>query len=365
MPLEIVPYGREHEGMVQRFNDRMAAAGSRWRFYDSHRVDWVSKDGVADASVWRDYYVAVEDGAEVRGGYCLKHQKFRLFGENVWLASWQGPVSEGLVDRRYSRVAVMFFMHMERLQSNLYVWGGSEKLLGFLKNAEWHLTGTSVYLFVRNARPFARNFRPLRTSGRKRAALDMAAATGLADLGASAYRLIHQRRAAEFERISAFGIWADDIWAMATAQYDMVAFRDAASLNHLMAGDGWPEVVLIKVLSGGQPVGWAALKISKMEDDQRFGDMTVGSLVDCLALPGKEEMVVSAAVELLCDQGSDVIMTNVTHPVWDKALKRCGFFASKNRRTFGVSPSFGIKAGTGLVAGAHFTPIDGDGPRGL
>src|SRR4051812_25031888 len=101
MAMQIVPYGEEHEPLVRAFNQRLHEAGSTWEFYDQHVPGWVPRDATRDQSVWREYYVAVQDGPTARGAYCLKPQAFVVDGQERTLANWQGPVSEGEVNNRF------------------------------------------------------------------------------------------------------------------------------------------------------------------------------------------------------------------------------------------------------------------------
>ena len=104
MALEIVEHAVEYEDRVRAFNDRMKQKGSSWAFWVHPVPKWPPKKG--NQSVWRQYYLALDDKKEVRGGYCLKRQTFWFGGQVHQIASFQGPVSEGVVDGKYGLVAV-------------------------------------------------------------------------------------------------------------------------------------------------------------------------------------------------------------------------------------------------------------------
>ena len=56
-----------------------------------------------------------------------------------------------------------------------------------------------------------------------------------------------------------------------------------------------PRWIRLKVTFEGKVVGWAVVLNVPMHDHNYFGNMRVGSLIDCLALPGMEDKVVVAA----------------------------------------------------------------------
>ncbi len=371
MTQKIVSYEASHIRMVQDFNARMAAAGSDWAFYETNVPDWIPHDSARSQNVWREYFVVIENDAEVRGGYCLKPQKFLLRGADIWISNFQGPVSEGLVNPRYSLLALSFMAHMQRLQPRLYAWAASERMIALLQTLRWRIFWTPFFFRVLKPGRFLRQASHLRSHRRTRILLDGFARSGL---GALAFRLLQARWRrtggveVQVETVHRFGPWADDIWAAARAHYTLIAQRDAATLNDLMATPGWPNATILRISSGGQTVGWVAIRTNRMHGDARFGDMHVGSVIDALSLPGHERSVVGAATRALEDRDVDMIATNFSHPTWGAAFRSSGYIPLQNRRIFAVSPK--LEQATepvdeAFLAGVHLTPIDGDGPRGL
>src|SRR3954467_13558740 len=103
MPLEIVSYSSEHTAPVAAFNERVPAQGAPFELSKSPLAEWLPKgDG---ARVWREFFLAL-DGADVRGGFTLRRQEFWLRGAVVPGGNYQGPLSEGLWDRRYMMAGV-------------------------------------------------------------------------------------------------------------------------------------------------------------------------------------------------------------------------------------------------------------------
>lgn len=372
MAITIAAYETEHEPLVQAFNARMSALGTHWQFYDKAAPEWLPRS--AGAPMWRDYYVAVDDTPAARGAYCLKHQRFLIQGEVVVAAGIQGPVSEGLVDPKFGTMALHLIRDMQQREPNLFCWGASERLLGVLRRMKWTEIQTPVALHVVKAGRFLRMNRFLRTSGKVRLVSDILARTGLgsvlAPLGQFGVRVAAGglgRRAAKVIEEARFGPWADEVWEAARSAYSFIAERDSVSMNALLPADGWPEATILRLERGGVTIGWAAARDAQLHDNGRFGDMKVGSIVDCLARPGEEATVIDAATHHLRERGVDVIVGNFASPIWHRALKQCGYLLSRNRRLLILSPPLAAKL-EGLpdpAAGIHLTLLDGDGPLGL
>jgi hypothetical protein len=361
MTIEIVPYAPEHRPLVRELNARLAAAGSRWSFYEDDRPDWLARE--EGVPVWREQFVAVEDGAAVRGAYVLKSQEFLVEDKRVQLASWQGPVSEGDVDNRYAFLALQLLRDMQRREPLLYGWGATDRMEELLRRLHWRTVETPFLLRVVKPVRFLRRNAYLRRTQRDRALLDAAAMTGVGSIGIRALqtrvRRVRTRGAVVEKR---FGPWADEVWEAAQGRYAFVADRSSRSLNALFPEHGWPEAEILRL-----PEGWAAVRDQQLQGDVRFGDLRLGSIVDAFGPPEAAPEVVAAAARHLARGGVDLVVANFSHPAWIAGFRAAGFVVVPNRRHFAVSPGL-AKAYPkldALVPGMHLTPIDGDGPRGL
>ena len=79
MGIEVVPYSADREGEVVAFNRRMHEGGTRWGWYEQAVDEWLPRrPGV---KVWREHFLAIEDGRDVRGAYALKPQEWLVHGE--------------------------------------------------------------------------------------------------------------------------------------------------------------------------------------------------------------------------------------------------------------------------------------------
>lgn len=168
------------------------------------------------------------------------------------------------------------------------------------------------------------------------------------------------------ESVDRFSSWADEIWKQARNQYAMIAVRDALILNRLYP-PGNKRFIRIKVLQQGKVIGWAVILSTKMNGHKFFGDMRVGSVVDCLALPGKEWQIVAAATGQLEHHGVDIIVTNQLHRSWCKAFVKNGYLSGPSNFIFSASQELANKLHPFEinVSRVHMTRGDGDGPYNL
>ena len=71
---------------VHAFDLRMRAGGSPWGFFVEPQPDWIPRR--PGQNVWREYYVAVDDGNAVRGAFALKPQDWRVRGQTSVVTDW-------------------------------------------------------------------------------------------------------------------------------------------------------------------------------------------------------------------------------------------------------------------------------------
>jgi hypothetical protein len=166
--------------------------------------------------------------------------------------------------------------------------------------------------------------------------------------------------------VTSFSSWADALWVQAKGHYAMIAVRDAAILNTLYPNSD-KRFRRIRVLYRGAVVGWAVVMSTPMKNHSYFGDMRVGSVVDCLAVPGAEPQVVAMATQHLIGHRVDIIVTNQLHEAWCKAFARNGYLYGPSNFLFAASPKFTetLHPFEVNVSRVHMTHGDEDGPINL
>jgi hypothetical protein len=374
MPIRVIPHSAEYSDGVLAFNARMRAGGSKWGFYVDPEPDWIPRR--PDAPVWREYHLAVEDEALVRGAYALKPQRWLIRGRLEWVTDWQGPFTEGAVDVRYGALALRMMRDMLKKYPLLYSTGHggpNEPVVQLLRSLGWTLYPTLFCFRVLRPYRFLRQNGYLRKSRRHAAVLDGLAISGLGALGihalhgASLLRHAGRRTQAMATVVQEFGEWTNDVWRDGCSSYECVAVRDRDMMNVLMPRTGWPGGTRLKIENQGRVVGWAVVHDKQMRNDARFGNLYVAQISDCFASPADAYAVIAATHAYAASLGVDLVCSNQSHPAWVSALQRCGYLALQGRRLFAVSPQLQARMEPfeTTVQGLHLTNMDGHGPHGF
>lgn len=374
MAIQIVPHSAERRGAVLEFNQRMREGGSPWSFYADPEPEWIPKR--PGQNVWREYYLAVEDDAAVRGAFALKPQDWLINGQVQVVTDWQGPFSEGAIDVRHGTLGLRMIRDMLKKRPLLYSWGhggDDQPVVQMLRKMNWLLHPTPFCLWVEKPARFLRLNAQLRKSALRRTVLDLLAHSGLGWLG---LRAMHaalrlkapgRRSSASAVEVAEFGPWADDLWNRCKGSYSAIAVRDAASMNALAPAGAWPPVTRLRIERGSQVIGWALVMDTQMKAEHRFGDLRVGSIVDCLADPSDAGGVVMAATRHLTQRGVDIVVSNQAHPGWARGFAQNGYAVLQNKRLFAMSPALqeALAPFAQVSQGLHLTNMDGHGPMAL
>jgi hypothetical protein len=341
---------------VRRFNTKLAAS----REYADFQLPGRPAEGC---------FLAVDGGA-VRGGYLLNPQCFAFRGEVRTVAHYKGPISEGVLDKAYSGIGAQMLRTALKEQPLLFglgMGGFDNPLPRMLAAMGWKLAAVPFYALVLKPRRFLRELRAVRGSLLRRAAMELARATG------AGWLAIHlaQRGSAvrapgcgfHWEVVSRFGPWADAVWEKSHRRYAMIALRDREALGTLYP-ESEERFVRVRVSDGAVPVGWAVVLATPMRDHKHFGNLRVGSIVDCLALAGSEHAVIAAATDALKRRDVDLMISNQMHRDWGAALRRAGFFSGPSNFVFAASQALSalvepMEANCGEI---HLNRGDGDGP---
>ncbi len=344
MSLEIVAYTQEAVPAVREFNQRLLAGGGL-----------LAGDAVADRQFpetpdpgWMpgmELFLAVE-GSMVRGGYILRRQHFSVGGGTLPAAHYRLPLSEGIVNRAYAMLGLRMVRDALSREPRLYglgMGGWDQPLPQMLKRLGWSMCAVPFYFKVVHPFPFLRHIRALRTSPLRRAVLDAAAYTGAGWLGMKALGLTtpFSRRLppGAADLAPGFSPWADDVWERSQTGYALLGERDAATLDQLYPAS---DPRFLRVRAAG---GWAVLLDTQMQGHKQFGDMRVGTIVDCLAPPESAGAVIRAGARHLEQRGVDLIVSNQLHGAWSKALVESGFRPGPSNYLLALSPALAEAAG--------------------
>jgi hypothetical protein len=366
--LRLERYGTEHVVAARAFNERMRAAHATTPFLLPEAASTPSPDGTTPP-VAQQQYIVLEREA-VRGGVIVQQHQHWMAGETRIAWNLQAPLSEGIVDRRYSCVAGFLMNELLRRNALLYSVGMGSAALPYprlLRALRWRLDEVPFYFRVCHARTFLREARALRSSTSRRVLFDLAALSGIGPLG---IRLLQEARRASLtggpavsQQISAFDTWADEVWQEARPDYGWCAARDQSTLSCL-----YPEKLdrlKLRVQLRGKTIGWAVALVRDLRDHKYFGSLRLGMIVDCMAPQQYAPYVVRAAAAALEDIRVDLIVSNQSHGAWRAAFKRSGFLSGPSNYLLGVSPGLSASMRARDCELAHVNRGDGDGTVNL
>lgn len=366
MSVDVVPYTATYIGEVRQFNRRITIGGEgEFQLPENPREFEHSAGGPIPVECW----LAVQDGI-VRGGYLLRRQDFAFAGSIRNIAFYTLPVSEGAIDRVYAPVSIHMVTSATAkapLMFALGMGGVNKRLPRFLHAFGWKLH--EIPFLFRAVRPgrVLRNVTAIRTTPLRRVILDVAAFTGGAWVAIGALQALrhqaHPNDAVRYEETPEFGSWADSVWNACVDSYAMIGVRDSRALNALYPGT-MSRITRLKVCSGRSVIGWAVVRNTQMKAHKDFGDLHVGTLVDCLAPLQEAPLIVKAAQRFLEGRGVNLIISNQCHESWRSALLGIGFLKGPSNFVLAASPGLSklLDPFDGNVSRIHLTRGDGDGP---
>jgi hypothetical protein len=365
----IVPYAQVHIPAVKDFNARLRRGGfTAMTFPESPEPSWLLHGD--RIRLYCELFLAVDGDGVVRGGYSLKHQLFRVQGKLVEIGFCQYPISESVIDPKYSFIGAMLFRDAMQRQEYMYalgIGGHNEPYAKALRALHWQLHSVPFYFMVVRTAAFLRNVQILRSSSWSRMVCDFpASAIVLAPLIHTAQwvRGLRSRFAPRVasEVVPEFGEWANAMWEEAADTMAFAALRDTAVLNVEYPPDG--PCVKLKCTHHGDTVGWVVVLATRMNQHRHFGSLMLGTIVDCMALKGFETSVVDSAIKYLRSLHVDLIVSNQNHETWRKALVSTGFSRGPSNYILGLSSRTAaelepLKQNLPI---AHLTRGDGSGP---
>jgi len=358
--ISIEVYSAQHEPAAAAFNRRMRDANAPTDFL-------LAESSVAPrtwAGVTVTQWVAVDGDGQVRGGVLSWDQQGVVGSGAQRVINLQSPLSEGIIDPAYILVGsqiIKFFLHQTPY---VYIVGmGSENrpLPRVLKAMGW--TVRAVPFFFRMIRPArcVRELGPLRNSAWKRIAGSLAAATGVASIGAM---VLHRatsvrQKAAEYaaEEVTSWGGWATDVWSAFAPSIKFSVRRDSETLSfYYPLRDGKLKAWQLKrdtVIEG-----WFAIAISSMCANAYFGNLRVATLTDCVGSPNAIRSGCKLAVEEARRLGADLLITNQTYSLLQEACSGSGWRRGPSNFLLATSKTLTKEMDPELV---YVTRRDGDG----
>jgi hypothetical protein len=373
MPLRFAFETAADRPALERLAGRLSAAGAETADWPL-RFSWNRLPGAAGADCAfpvRRRRLLAWDGDEVRGAVNFFEHELFFAGslEPIAFAWSNGLFSESVIDRQYAIMPVLLLREALSRQPRQMTIGpiGTEapfpKLLIALG---WSHQPVPVLILPVRTAVVAREIRRLSQYPKLRAVARGAAAVGLTslvDLGLTGLRRLRHARNVRVEEVDRFDGWSDAVWHTVQPRYGALARRDGFALDRLYR-PGDRRLIRLKVSRArGPPLGWIALTMRENANDPDYGNLCLGFLADCLALPEDAGAVVAAGVERLVDAGVDLIRARFTHAAWLAAARRIGFVPVSAATRFFASPL--LTTSLPSLQSVHLTHGDNDGPPQL
>jgi hypothetical protein len=365
MQIEIQPYSGGHEPAARALNERLRAGGE----FEFQVPERMPEEPPSSAHIRNCNYLAFE-GSTARGGFLLAtFPGCFADGQEITVINCREPISEGIVDSKYSLLALRLLKYMQQQGKLLFALGmGSEeaRFTRLLKSAGWTIQPVPFLFRVANASRFVRELKLLQ-GGRRRVLARAAALTGAAKLGIATLQFrqgLAGWRAKEYrmEEVSAWGPWADTLWDHFRPRCSFSVKRDGAVLSELYRL-GRDRSIGFLVKRRGEAVGWAAAQNTRFTDHKYFGAMQVGTILDCIAPPDAIEATISLVTRELAHRGADLIVTNQSYAPYIAAFRNAGYLGGPSNYILATSKDLtqAIAAQPGGRECIHFTRGDSDG----
>ncbi len=370
MKIKIQLYKEKDIPEVKNFNERLKSRNINTKFPESNIPDWLPKD--QSLSIYQEYFLAFIDEV-VRGGYILKHQEFFINGKVISIADYQLPLSEGIVNSKYSYLGINLTLDALKRSPRLFAMGMggmSEKLPKLLKAMKWDISQIPFHFMILNPNNFLKNITYLRSNLLRILFLDFLA---YSKLGYLSIKILNFFKKQEYQKsknnitISTclrFDKQADILWHKVKGNYKFIALRTSKILNILYSKRVFKK---LEIWDKDNYIGWAIVLDTKMKSHKQFGSMRVGSIVDCLSRPEDSIKIISGATKYLISRNVDLIVTNHSHEEWNNSLDRLGYLEGPSNYLFASSKDLSNEMGSfeKNKNKIYFTRGDGDGPINL
>ena len=338
---------------IVRFNHRLRASGREEQISSRLSLPGEARCRPAGFPVHRRTMIA-EDGREVRAAVLLYHNNVFIHGKKRDFCWLDMPISEGIIDRRYSLAIIQLLKAVSRYEPFLMSTGaGPEDKDSFrlLTKFDWRHHVVPFFFYPVKVTKVLLGMSYFKRHAKLRFGALLGAYSGL---GAGLSGLLALRRRIDavlsgYERSveKTFGAWADRVFEDSLPDYGVAMRSDATTLNILHPPDK-PGLTRLRVRrkwakrgagqDAGQDAGWILVANKHMENNHYFGDLKVGTLVDGFGRAADAPALVAAGIDHLAETGADIIVANFSHEAWVKACRRSGMLAGPDSYYHFVSP---------------------------
>jgi len=152
----------------------------------------------------------------------------------------------------------------------------------------------------------------------------------------------------------------DKLWEKTKSYNSFIAVRNSKYLNTLYSEK---RFIKLNFYHNKEIVGWSISLCTKLNNHKQFGNMQLGSIIDCLSIKNYEVEIINKTTEVLKKTGSNLIVSNQSHVFWQNAFRKNIFIRGISNFIFASSKSLNDKIKKRRYM--HITRGDGDGPINL
>jgi hypothetical protein len=356
------------------FNERLRQAGFDGRF--ACRANCDREDG-PPAPKEEERFVAVDFEGHVRGAYALRWQTLWLRGEELRGASYGYPVSEGIVDKRYTLVGVLVLRDAIKRCEYLYALGAGGRfgnVFRVAQHAGWELEDVPFLFRVLRGGRFLRKLPQMQHGVERRLLATFGDLTGLVEIASGLLHAgtalrhggnssLRQPSDVTVEEVKSLADAANEVWVRARTQYAFCVVRDGAHVEASFPTDR-ADLHRLVIRRQGAIIGWSVVMTESLSRLRNYlGDVTPGLIVDAFGDTSHALHIARAATAYLAARGVDVVITNTSHCGWLSAYERLGFIRWRSQFPLIVSRSLARRLGDlrAILPQSHMSRSDGDG----
>ena len=355
----------EDKDSIDSFNEELNSHGFNFNL-PQHNKELSNENNF----IFERRFVLTENNNIVRAGYNLKYQWFKVNNDLIQLGYYYNPVTAGLFNKKYNVCGILLLNDANKKKSDLFslgMGGYSEPLPKLLKGMKWELEKIPFFFKIVHPNVFLKNITYLRNTKLKSSLINLITVSGLGWLGIKFVTLFHyifsfqkKKEELDIEEIKIVDKSFDDLWENTKNHNSFIAVRNSKYLNTLYSEK---RFIKLKFSRNKETVGWSISLCTKLNNHKQFGNMLLGSVVDCLSLKNYEIEIIDKTTEILKKKGSDLIVSNQSHIFWQNAFKKNVFIKGLSNFIFASSKSLNDKIKTKSYM--HITRGDGDGPINL
>jgi hypothetical protein len=363
--VEFTPLTASLVPACRAFNERLCARGKPPFLLPEDAS--VNERSATYGDIRRSHYVAVDDSGAVRGGVLLMEQRGWLDKAAIPLINIQSPLSEGIVDRRFSGVSVQMLKFVYSRSRYAYAVGMGDAENSFprlLRAAGWSVSSVPFEFAVIHPRRFLKEIGPLR-SGKRSWAARAIADSGLGSVLLKTWHLAHPDPPVQGYSLEPATSWPDGlnaVWERCRDEISFSVLRDESTAAALYP-DREPRLKRFLLRFAGDVVGWSVNVATKMEQNPKFGDLLVGTILDGLSTKAHIGALLAMTRKALREMGAEVILTNQTHYIWEEESRRLGFVRGPSNYLLAMSKDLAaaLASEPGALRRTHVNRGDGDG----